>query len=222
MNMFQSSNFTPRTQSPDCILGKRNYDQYYSGGSLNSRILDIESKNDFHSIPDGLHVVKKPKYTECTTSDRRKTNSATNLSIKCNESEEVMSQTFAGSEQSQNEAIFNIQKVFHDREQVPDEEIKKEENEPKQPVSKATEHVKKIIRLFRKEYIKDKSIYNIKRVEEYFTGERFNFSKQEYLSKLAIFEELTCSKRGAKTTFGDEEIGKQQKIMFNVFNQRPK
>lgn len=40
---------------------------------------------------------------------------------------------------------------------------------PAKPAKKATESIKKVIRLFRKEYLKDKASYSAKHVEEYFT-----------------------------------------------------
>lgn len=46
---------------------------------------------------------------------------------------------------------------------------------------KATESIKKIVRLFRK-YIKDSDLYHSRSIEEYFTCTRFTFSQEEFQS----------------------------------------
>jgi len=56
---------------------------------------------------------------------------------------------------------------------------------------KATESIKKIVRLFRK-YIKDSDSYNSKQIDTYFTCTRFFFSQETFDSNLGIFQELTC------------------------------
>lgn len=96
---------------------------------------------------------------------------------------------------------------------------KKGEKKPA-PAKKATESIKKIIRSFRK-YIKDDARYNIKQVEEYFTSMRFNFTQEDYLVNQGIFEELTCCKKGPKTTNGNVEVEEFLEVLHTVFNQSP-
>ena len=84
----------------------------------------------------------------------------------------------------------------------------------KEKRKKATESIKKIIRTFRKVYLKDDS-YDAKLVEEYYTSTRFHFTKEEFNSNIAIFEELTCCKKGRKPT--DD----QHEIVRKVFNESP-
>lgn len=82
---------------------------------------------------------------------------------------------------------------------------------------KATESIKKIVRLFRK-YIKDSNVYHSRSIEEYFTCTRFNFSEKDFKSELGIFQELTCcakSDRAGCTNPQDLDL------LYLVFNKSP-
>lgn len=81
---------------------------------------------------------------------------------------------------------------------------------------KATESIKKIVRLFRK-YIKDSEMYNSKQIEAYFTCSRFTFSNEAFQSNLGIFQELTCCSKEKAVSENYDDL----KLLYIVFNKSP-
>ena len=74
---------------------------------------------------------------------------------------------------------------------------------PKQKNIKATPYIKKIIRSFRKDFLKDSNFYEpgdrkdrADYIRHYFTEGRFNFSTEDYDKYIIMFEQLMSSHSG--------------------------
>jgi len=105
---------------------------------------------------------------------------------------------------------------IHEPSEIPQTSSKSKKETKVNHSLKATETIKKIIRLFRK-YIKDSDVYSSKSIEDYFTCTRFNFTQDTFDNNLEIFQELTCCTKGKIIS----EYTDNLKLLYIVFNKSP-